>query len=116
MPSMEAMLITLAGRSGEAAAARAPCRAWVRKNGDFRLRFRTLSQPLSGKSSNAAPQAAPALLTRMSRVGSRAATRAARALQPSTVETSWGTEMQVPPSLERAAAVASHGSALRAEI
>ena len=66
MPSMEVMLITFEGFSWLAAACRAPCRAWVRKKGDFRLRFSTLSQPPSGKASNSASQAAPALFTRMS--------------------------------------------------
>ena len=47
--------------------------AWVRKNGDFRLRSTTLSQPFSGKVSNDSPQAAPALLTRMSSEPSLAA-------------------------------------------
>ena len=63
-------MITLAGLSCEAPAASLARSAWVRKNGDFRFRSSTLSQPLSGKSSNSAPQAAPALLTRMSSDGS----------------------------------------------
>ena len=64
---MEAMLITLArwSRSRPSGAHRRSS-AWVRKNGAFRLRSTTLSQPLSGNSSYGAPQAAPALLTRMS--------------------------------------------------
>jgi len=45
-----------------------PC---VRKNGHFRFGSTTLSQPDSGKSSKGASQAAPALLTRMSRCGVR---------------------------------------------
>jgi len=68
MPSIEAMLITLAGRSCVAEARRAGASAWVRKNGDLRFRSTTLSQPASGKLSNSASQAAPALLTRMSRL------------------------------------------------
>ena len=73
MPSIEAMLITLAGRAAVAAAFSAPCSAWVRKNGDLRLRSMTLSQPDSGKLSKGAPQATPALFTRMSSAGSRSA-------------------------------------------
>src|SRR5215218_5803484 len=70
MPSTEAMLMTLAGRSCEAAARSGFASALVRKNSDLTLRSITLSQPLSGNSSKSAPQAAPALLTRMSSFGS----------------------------------------------
>ena len=59
-------MITLDGCSKVAAAFRAPWSAWVRKKGDLTFRSITLSQPLSGNSSKGAPQAAPALLTRMS--------------------------------------------------
>ena len=44
--------------------------ACVKKNGVFMFRSTTLSQPASGNSSKGAPQAAPALLTRMSSAGS----------------------------------------------
>ena len=70
MPSIEAMLITFAGRAALAAARSDGASAWVRKNGVFRLRLTTLSQPFSGNASNYSPHAAPALLTRMSSVGS----------------------------------------------
>ena len=66
---MEAMWITLA-RWSVAAARSIGASACVRKKGAFRLRSTTLSQPLSGNSSKGAPQAAPALLTRMSSVDS----------------------------------------------
>src|ERR1700735_596045 len=72
MPSIEAMLMTLAGRSALAATLSAGCSAWVRKNGVLRLRSITLSQPFSGKASNSAAHAAPALFTRMSSFPSRA--------------------------------------------
>ena len=103
-----------------AGAKRAPakswaCRAWVRKKGDFRLRLTTLSQPLSGNSSNAAPQAAPALLTRMSSLDSWAPKAATSSLIPAAVETSAGSEMQGPIWLS-SAAVASQAAALRAEM
>ncbi len=71
MPSIDAMLMTLAGCVCAAARSGA-ISAWVRKNGDFRFRSTTLSQPFSGKVSKVSPQAAPALLTRMSSVASRA--------------------------------------------
>src|SRR5919204_207447 len=74
MPSMEAMLMTLAGRSGEAAARSGFASALVRKNSDLTLRFMTLSQPLSGNSSNSAPHAAPALLTRIAAVAAAVST------------------------------------------
>src|SRR6516225_10316377 len=100
MPSMEAILMTLAGRAAVAALRNAGARAWVRKKGALALRFRTLSQPSSGNSSKLAPQAAPALFTRMSTLGSRAITAAASDLAPASVETFMGIEMQAPPSLD----------------
>ena len=84
MPSIEAMLITLAGRSASPPRAARPCSACVRKNGVLTLRSMTLSQPFSGNSSNSAPQAAPALLTRMSSFFSRFLISAASVLAPST--------------------------------
>ena len=110
MPSIEAMLITFAGCSGLAAAFSAPWNACTMKKGDLRFRFITLSQPLSGNSSNGALQAAPALLTRMSSLGSASLNRSARAFTPSTVDTSCGMEMQLGPS---SAAVASQAAGLR---
>src|SRR5688572_27507779 len=94
-PSMDAMLITFAGLSLP------PLRscsysACVRKNGDFTFRSITLSQPFSGNVSKDSPQAAPALLTRMSRLSSLAPYAAASALAPSTVDTSAGSEKQGP--------------------
>ena len=62
----------------------------------------------------AAPQAAPALLTRMSSLGSRESSSAASASHPARVETSRGMDTHVPPSRESSAAAASHASALRA--
>ena len=106
------MLITLAGRAS-AARFRAGCNACVRKNGAFMFRSTTLSQPLSGKVSKDSPQAAPALLTRMSRCGSRASMAAASARAPATLETSAGSEMQGPICASSAAA-ASQAAALRA--
>src|SRR6266581_3600981 len=64
MPSMEAILMTLARFSALAAARSGAASALVRKNGVLRLRFATLSQPLSGNASKSAPQAVPALLCR----------------------------------------------------
>src|SRR6202522_871311 len=113
---MEAMLITLAGRAGEAAFRNAGAIACVRKNGVLAFRLSTLSQPSSGNSSNAAPHAAPALLTRISTFGSLSMTAAASPLAPATVDTFMGMAMQVPPSLDNSFAVSLHASALRAEM
>src|SRR6266853_4863800 len=115
MPSIEAMLMTLAGFSADAAARNGAASALVKKNGVLTLRFITLSQPLSGNSSNSAPQAAPALLTRMSSFGSSRMISAASLSQPSTVEMSIGSAMHSPPySAVNSLAVASQGPALRA--
>src|SRR6185295_810741 len=116
MPSIDAMLMTLAGRSGFAAARSGAASAWVRKNGDLTLRSITLSQPFSGKSSNPASHAAPALLTRMSSDDSRAAYAAASERAPSRLDTSIGSAMQVPPSFDSSAAVSAQASALRDEM
>src|SRR5665213_1458696 len=117
MPSTEATLMTLAGRSADAAARSGFANALVRKNTDLTLRSITLSQPLSGNSSNSAPQAAPALLTRMSSLGSRLMSSLASLSQPSTVEMSIGSAMHSPLySAESSFAVASQGPALRAVI
>lgn len=105
--------MTLAGRSGPAPALRAGSSACVRKKGVFTLRSKTLSQPLSGKSSKWAPQAAPALLTRMCRAGSFARNASAKARAPSTVEMSAGRAKQFGPI---SSAAALHWSALRAEM
>src|ERR1700754_2959693 len=115
MPSIEAMLMTLAGFSAEAAARSGFASALVRKNSDLTLRFITLSQPLSGNSSNSAPQAAPALLTRMSSFGSSLMISAASLSQPSTLEMSIGNAMHSPSySADSSLAVASQAAALRA--
>ena len=111
--SIEVMLITLAGRSRLAAAFSAGWSAWVRKKGDLTLRSITLSQPFSGNTSNGSPQAAPALLTRMSSASVCSASWAASALQPATVDTSWGRGMHFSPS---SFAVSKQASALREEI
>src|ERR1700685_2257288 len=116
MPSIEAMLITLAGRAGEAALRNAGAIACVRKKGVLVFRSSTLSQPSSGNSSKAAPHAAPALLTRISTFGSCAITAAASPLAPATVDTFMGMEMQVAPSFDNSLAVSLHASALRAEM
>src|ERR1700678_3399428 len=113
---MEAMLITLEGRAGEAALRNAGAIACVRKNGVLAFRLSTLSQPSSGNSSKAAPHAAPALLTRISTLGSLSITAAASPFAPATVDTFMGMEMQVPPSLDISLAVSLHASALRAEM
>jgi hypothetical protein len=113
-PSMEATLMTLAGLSFDAALSWS-CNACVRKNGDFRFRSITLSQPFSGKVSKLSPQAAPALFTRMSSAGSRAAKAAARPLAPSTVDTSAGSEKH-GPSADSSRAAWSQASALREEM
>ena len=112
MPSIDAMLITLAGRS-RAAAFSAPCSAWVRKNGVFMFRSTTLSQPISGKVSKSSPQAAPALFTRMCSAGSCRVSSAASRRAPSTLETSIGSEMQ-GPMRDSSSAAASQAAALRA--
>src|SRR5436190_1124184 len=109
MPSMEATLMTLAGLSAVAAARSEPANALVRKNGVLRLRFTTLSQPLSGNSSKSAPHAAPALLTRMSSFGSRFFISAASMSMPLMVEISIGKAMHSPPySADSSFAVAAH--------
>src|SRR6266481_7378911 len=115
MPSIEAMLITLAGLSAVAAARSGAASALVRKNGVLRLRFFYLSQPLSGNSSKSAPQAAPALLTRISSFGSRFLISVASISMPARLEMSIGSAMHSPPySAVSSFAVASHGPALRA--
>src|SRR6476469_1596592 len=114
MPSIDAMLITLPGRSADAPACSSACRAWVRKNGVFRLRLTTLSQPFSGKVSKSSPQAAPALLTRMSSDDSCCAYAATSDWTPCASETSAGNETQTP-SDDSSRAVASQASALRDE-
>src|SRR5476651_431926 len=115
MPSTDAMLITLAGRSRLAAARSGFASALVRKNSDLTLGSMTLSQPLSGNSSKSAPHAAPALLTRMSSFGSSLMISAASLSQPATVEMSIGSAMHSPPySAVNSLAVASQGPALRA--
>src|SRR5882724_11458165 len=112
---MEAMLMTLAGLSAVAAARNGAASALVRKNTDLTLRSMTLSQPLSGNSSNSAPHAVPALLTRMSSFGSSLMISAASLSQPATVDMSIGSAMHSPPySAVSSFAVASHGPALRA--
>ncbi len=117
MPSMDAMLMTLAGFSALAAARSGAASALVRKNGVFRLRFITLSQPLSGNSSKSAPHAAPALLTRISSFGSRFLISAASISIPAMVEISIGSAMHWPPySAVSSFAVASQGPALRADM
>src|SRR5204863_7950895 len=100
MPSTEAMLMTLAGRSCEAAARSGFASAVGRKNSDLTLRSITLSQPLSGNSSNSAPQAAPALLTGISSFGSSLIISEANFSQPATVEMSSGSGMQSPAYAE----------------
>src|SRR3990167_4073319 len=80
------MLITFAGRSCVPPALSSPCSACVRKKGDLTLMSITLSQPASGNPSKGSPQAAPALLTRMSRRSSRASSSLASARQPSKVD------------------------------
>ena len=94
---MDPMLITRAG-APSAAALRSRGRSfWVRKKTPLTLVSITLSQPTSGKDSMGAPQAAPALFTRMSSLSSFAARRAARDSMPLICERSAGREMQVPP-------------------
>src|ERR1700686_1149051 len=117
MPSIEAMLMTLGGLVGVGGARNRGARALVRKNGVLRLRFITLSQPLSGNSSKSAPHAAPALLTRISNFGSRFLISVATSSMPAMVEISIGSAMHSPPySAVSSFAVASHGPALRAVI
>ena len=65
-----------------------------------------------GYSASGAPQLAPALLTRMSRRDSRAATAAASASQPAWVPQSPGIDTHVPWR-ESSAAIWSHASFLR---
>src|SRR5882757_10435115 len=113
MPSIEAMLMTLADLSADAPARSGFASAFVKKNSDLTLRSITLSQPLSGNSSNSAPHAAPALLTRMSSFGSSLMISEASLSQPSTVEMSIGSAMHSPSYwADSSFAVASHGPAL----
>jgi len=65
--------------------------------------------------SKASPQAAPALLTRMSSLSSRAANAAARPFTPSILETSAGSA-EHGPAAPSSAAVASQASAWRDEM
>src|SRR5271169_6669905 len=116
MPSIDAMLMTLAGRAAVAAFRNAGAMACVIKNGVLALRFRTLSQPSSGNSSNFAPHAAPALFTRMSTLGSLAITAAASDLTPARVDTFMGIDMQLPPPSDNSRAVSLQASALRADM
>src|SRR6202047_2078758 len=109
------MLITLEGFAAVAAARSGAANALVRKNGVLRLRLTTLSQPLSGNSSKSAPHAAPALLTRMSSLGSTFLISAASISMPAMVEISIGSAMHSPLySAVGSFGVASHGPALRA--
>ena len=112
-PSMDAMLMTFAKRSFDDAARSSGASAWVRKNGVFMLRSTVLSQPLSGNSSNSAPQAAPALFTKMSSFDSRLEISATSEAIPSCVDTSPGIEMH-SPYIDNSLAAASHCAALRA--
>ena len=117
MPSIEPMLITRAGLGPAAAWRNSGSSFWVRKKTPLTLVSITLSQPTSGNCSIGAPQAAPALLTRMSSLGSSLASRAARLSTPSMRDRSAGSAMQVPPhSWLMRLAVASQTSALRDEM
>ena len=109
--------MTLAGCPGTrlAPALSAACSACVRKKGVFMFRSTTLSHPLSGNSSKAAPQAAPALLTRISSAGSCAWKSALSWAMPAAVDTSAGSATQ-GPSADNSAAVAAQASALRDEM
>lgn len=74
------------------------------------IQIHDLSQPFSGKLLKSSPQAAPALLTRISSFDSRSASAAAGICTPPTVDRSCGSAWQLGP---RASAVVSQSAALR---
>src|SRR3954449_6985379 len=106
-------LTTRAGSSSAPASSSSGRNARVRKNGDFRFRSSTLSQPEAGDSARGAPQVAPALFTRMCSSSSCSPTAAASARQASSVDRSACTKRTVP-NAESSARACSPSSALRA--
>jgi hypothetical protein len=89
-------LMTRAGSSAVAAASSSGRNARTRKNGAFRLRLTSLSQADSGYCSSGAPQAAPALLTRMCTRDSDWPTTSASRRHSASVDRSAGTETTRP--------------------
>ncbi len=111
IPSTEENLTTFASRVLVPATSSGLSR-WVRKNVRT-LRSITLFQPDSGKESNAASQAVPALSTRTSKRDSRSDYCETRSRMPSSFETSPGSAKQ-SPTCDSSSAVARAISALRA--
>src|SRR5271165_6752028 len=108
------MLITREGSRADAAARSAGSSATVRLKMPSTFVCRTFSQPFSGNSSSGAPQVAPALLTRMSRVGNRSRVSVASSTAAPGSDTSPGIASHSPSSASsRAAALTS--SCLREE-
>ena len=106
--------MTRAGSGADAPAMSSACKKRVSWNTPFTLMSRTLSHAASSKSSNGAPQVAPALFTRMlSDPSHHSPTARARRRHSASVERSAGNETQLGPS---SAATASQTSALRDEI
>jgi hypothetical protein len=105
-------LITRAGSSAVPAASSSGRNARTRKNGALRLRATSLSQADSGYSPSGAPQAAPALLTRMCTRGSDWPTTSASRRHSASVDRSAGTEI-TGPDPDSSSTAACPASALR---
>src|ERR671910_2458591 len=97
MPSIDPMLITRAGWSSLPAASSSGTRNFVRWYTPLTLSASTRSQAASSNWSRGAPHVAPALLTRMSRLDSRAATASARRRHSASLDRSAGGGPPPPP-------------------
>src|SRR6185295_8546779 len=115
MPSIDPMLITLAGSSGRDARSNIGTRSRVKKNIALTFVSITLSKPASGYSASAAPQAAPALLTSMCNASSLDDNSLASRSHSSADERSAGIETQ-DPIADSSAATRSQTSFLRDEM
>src|ERR671911_625343 len=115
MPSIDPMLITRAGWSALPAASSSGTRNFVRWYTPLTLSASTRSQAASSNWSRGAPHVAPALLTRMSRLDSRAATASARRRHSASLDRSAGMASH-SPTFDSSAATSSQTSALRDEM
>jgi hypothetical protein len=114
-PSIEPMLMTRAGSSGVPASSSNGTRNLVRWKTPLTLTARARSHAASSNCSSGAPQVAPALLTRMSRLDSRAATASASRRHSASVDRSAAMASH-SPSFDSSAAAWSNTSALRDEM
>src|SRR5918994_317553 len=97
MPSIDPMLITRAGWSALPAASSSGTRNFVRWYTPLTLSASTRSHAASSNWSRGAPHVAPALLTRMSRLDSRAATASASRRHSASLDRSAGGGSPPPP-------------------